>query len=127
MLTVLTAESERRWQHRGAKEAHAYRSQYEPVAVRARNRAGGRRHRARLRPTQTQPMSNAPARRLSGEDILALKFAAHRQLARWAKKPRLSPRQHAQRDALKRVVVVLQDQAFEHGCELRRPNDGGER
>jgi hypothetical protein len=42
-------------------------------------------------------MSNAPARRLSGEDILALKFAAHRQLARWAKKPSLSPRQHAQR------------------------------
>jgi hypothetical protein len=31
-------------------------------------------------------MSNAPAGRLSGEDILALKFAAHRQLARWAKK-----------------------------------------
>lgn len=71
-------------------------------------------------------MSNAPSAGLSGEEIGALKFAAHRQLARWAKKPRLSPRQHAQRTALKHAVVVLQDQAFAHGCELRRPNDGGE-
>ena len=29
-------------------------------------------------------MSTAPAARLSGEEILALKFAAHRQLSRWA-------------------------------------------
>ena len=72
-------------------------------------------------------MSKAPARRLSGDDILALKFAAHRQLARWAKKPSLSPRQHAQRNALKRAVRVLQDQAFAHGCELRATSDGGER
>jgi hypothetical protein len=69
-------------------------------------------------------MSNAPAGRISGEEILALKFAAHRQLARWAKKPSLSPRQRAQRNALKRAVGVLQDQAFAHGCELRAPNDG---
>jgi len=67
-------------------------------------------------------MSNAPGRHLSGEEILALKFAAHRQLARWAKKPTLGPRQHAQRDALKRAVGVLQDQAFADGCELRAPN-----
>ena len=72
-------------------------------------------------------MSNAPAGRRSGEDILALKFAAHRQLARWAKKPGLSPRQHAQRDALKRAIAVLQDQVFAHGCELRAPAGGGER
>jgi hypothetical protein len=72
-------------------------------------------------------MSDARAGRLSGEDILALKFAAHRQLARWAKKPRLSPRQHAQRNALKRAVAVLQDQAFAHGCDLRPLNDGGQR
>jgi hypothetical protein len=72
-------------------------------------------------------MSDAPGGHLSGDDILALKFAAHRQLARWAKKPRLSPRQHAQRNALKRAVTVLQDQAFADGCELRAPNDGRER
>jgi hypothetical protein len=72
-------------------------------------------------------MSNAPAGRLSGEEILALKFAAHRQLARWAKKSSLSPRQHAQRNALKRAVRALQDRAFADGCELRAPNDGGDR
>ena len=72
-------------------------------------------------------MSDAHAGCLSGEEVLALKFAAHRQLARWAKKPRLSPHQHAQRNALKRAVGVLQAQAFAHGCELRAPNGGGER
>jgi hypothetical protein len=69
-------------------------------------------------------MSDAPPGRLSGDDILALKFAAHRQLARWAKKPTLSPRQHAQRDGLKRAVGVLLDRAFAHGCELRPPGAG---
>jgi hypothetical protein len=72
-------------------------------------------------------MSNAPAARLSGDEVRALKFAAHRQLARWAKKPSLGPRQHSQRNALKRAVRVLQDQAFAHGCELRVASDGGER
>ncbi len=69
-------------------------------------------------------MSSAPAGCLTSEEIGALKFAAHRQLARWAKKPSLSPRQHAQRNALKRAVAVLQDQAFAEGCELRAPNGG---
>jgi len=73
-------------------------------------------------------MSDAPAAgRLSGEEILALKFAAHRQLARWANKPTLSPHQHTQRNALKRAVGVLQDQALAHGCELHAPNPGGAR
>ena len=72
-------------------------------------------------------MSSASVRRLSGEEIGALKFAAHRQLARWAKKPSLRPRQHAQRHALKRAVTVLQDQAFADGCELRPPDGGGAR
>jgi len=68
-------------------------------------------------------MSDAPAAgRLSGEEILALKFAAHRQLARWAKKPTLRAHQHAQRNALKRAVGVLQDHALAHGCELHAPN-----
>ena len=73
-------------------------------------------------------MSDAPAvRRLTGEEIVALRFAAHRQLARWAKKPRLSPDQHARRNVLKRAVAVLHDQAFAHGCDLHAPNTGDQR
>ena len=67
-------------------------------------------------------MSDEPNRRLSGEQVMALKFAAHRQLARWANKPTLSPRQHARRCALKGAVVILQGEAFAHGCELRAPD-----
>ena len=63
--------------------------------------------------------SDEPARRLSGEQVLALKFAAHRQLARWAKKPQLSEHQQGQRLALKDAVRVLAGEAFAHGCELR--------
>jgi hypothetical protein len=68
-------------------------------------------------------MTDQPARHLSGEEISALKFAAHRQLARWSDKPRLSPPQHTRRNALKRAVRVLHDDAFIHGCELLAPND----
>ncbi|MGI9100526.1 MAG: hypothetical protein ACR2H2_18900 [Solirubrobacteraceae bacterium] len=56
---------------------------------------------------------------LTGDEIQALKFAAHRQLARWANKRELQPRQHARRAALVRAVRVLEDKAFTHGCELR--------
>ena len=70
--------------------------------------------------------SDEPTPRLSGEQILALKFAAHRQLARWANKPKLSPHQHGQRSALKDAVRVLQNQAFAHGCELRVPDVEGD-
>ena len=61
---------------------------------------------------------------LSGDEILALKFAAHRQLSRWASKPSLSAHQHAQRAALKRAVHVLQDKALARGCKLRADNEG---
>jgi hypothetical protein len=68
-------------------------------------------------------MSDEPlTSRLSGEEILALKFAAHRQLARWSNKPKLSRHQHSQRSALKSAVLVLRDEAFAHGCELRVSN-----
>jgi hypothetical protein len=70
--------------------------------------------------------SDESARALSGEQVLALKFAAHRQLARWANKPKLSPSQHRQSTALKAAVRVLQDQAFAHGCELRVPDAEGD-
>jgi hypothetical protein len=59
--------------------------------------------------------------RLSSEEIAALKFAAHRQLARWSNKPHLSTHRHAQRNALKRAVRTLQDNTFPGGCELRAP------
>ena len=60
-----------------------------------------------------------PARRLSGAQVLALKFAANRQLARWAKKSQLSEHQKGQRLALKDAVRVLAGEAFARGCELR--------
>jgi hypothetical protein len=71
-------------------------------------------------------VSDEAAPRLSGEQVMALKFAAHRQLARWANKPRLSEHQHAQRSALSAAFQVLRDGAFAHGCELRAPDAGGE-
>jgi hypothetical protein len=71
-------------------------------------------------------MSGEPSARLAGDEILALKFAAHRQLARWASKPGMSAHQHAQRAALKRAVHVLQDKAFAHGCEVRARAHGGQ-
>jgi hypothetical protein len=67
-----------------------------------------------------------PTPRLSGEQVLALKFAAHRQLARWSSKPKLSTHQHGQRSALKSAVRILQDQAFADGCELRVPGGDDE-
>jgi len=72
-------------------------------------------------------MSDEPSVRLSGDEILALKFAAHRQLSRWASKPELSAHQRAQRAALKRAVHVLQDKASAHGCDLRAHSAEGER
>jgi hypothetical protein len=68
-------------------------------------------------------MTDPPTRRLSSEEIVALKFAAHRQLARWANKPQLSQRQHVRRSALRRAVQVLDDKAFAAGCELRASSE----
>jgi hypothetical protein len=56
---------------------------------------------------------------LTRDQVLALRFAAHRQLTRWANTPGLSSHQHAQRSALIHAARVLQDQAFAGGCELR--------
>lgn len=71
-------------------------------------------------------MSDQPTSRLSGHEVLALKFAAHRQLARWSNRPKLSPHQLGRRSALKSAVRILQDQAFADGCELRVPGADGE-
>jgi len=67
-------------------------------------------------------MSEVPGAHLSGDEVVALKFAAHRQLSRWAR-PGLSSHQPAQRVALRRAVRVLQDRAFARGCELRVPGE----
>ena len=70
-------------------------------------------------------MNDAPTQRLSRVEVQALKFAAHRQLARWAKSTQLRPRQREQRAALVRAVRILEDQAFAHGAELRPAHDEG--
>jgi hypothetical protein len=63
-------------------------------------------------------VTDEPTRRLSDDEVVALRFAAHRQLARWAHKADLSRHQHARRAALVRAVRTLQDKALAHGCEL---------
>jgi hypothetical protein len=60
-----------------------------------------------------------PAQRLSRDEVRALKFAAHRQLARWAKHTELRTRQREQRAALVRAVRTLENETLAHGCELR--------
>jgi hypothetical protein len=66
-----------------------------------------------------------PTPRLSREQVRALKFAAHRQLARWAKTRPLRTRQQAQRDALVDAVRILEDRAFADGCELHATSGDG--
>ena len=61
---------------------------------------------------------NEPAHCLSREEVQVLKFAAHRQLARWAKNTQLRPHQRQQRAALVRAVRTLEHEAFANGCEL---------
>jgi hypothetical protein len=68
-------------------------------------------------------VSDELPRRLSADEIVVLKFAAHRQLARYAQKPELSPRQRAKRTTLVRAVRTLEDRAFAHGCELHAPSE----
>jgi hypothetical protein len=64
-------------------------------------------------------------RRLSGDEIAMLTFAARRQLTRWANRGDLQPREREQRAALIRAVRVLDDRALAGGCELRALNDAG--
>jgi hypothetical protein len=69
-------------------------------------------------------VNDAPTQRLSRDEVLALRFAAHRQLARWAKTRPLAPRQQARRTALVHAFRTLEDHAFADGCELRATGDG---
>ena len=68
-------------------------------------------------------MSEDPHQQLSADEIVVLKFAAHRQLARWAHKRELSPRQRAKRTTLVGAVRTLDDHAFAQGCELHVPRE----
>jgi hypothetical protein len=68
-------------------------------------------------------MSATPARRLTAEQISALRFAARRQLARWSNKTGLSAHQQAQCSELRRAADILKDRALVRGCELRVPTD----
>jgi hypothetical protein len=63
-------------------------------------------------------MSSDRPRRLSGNEIAALTFAARRQLTRWANRRELQPHEQARRAALIAAVRVLEDRAFAQGCEL---------
>lgn len=69
-------------------------------------------------------MTDAPQQRLSRDEVFALKYAAHRQLARWAKARPLDPRQRERRIALVTAVRTLEAPAFAHGCELHALSDG---
>jgi hypothetical protein len=68
---------------------------------------------------------SGPTHRLSRDEVQALKFAAHRQLARWAKNDQLRPRQREQRAALVRAVRTLEDRAFANGCSLHAATGDG--
>jgi hypothetical protein len=68
-------------------------------------------------------MSDRSQRHLSADEIVVLKLAAHRQLARWAQKRELSPRQRLRRTTLVRAVRKLEDEALVHGCDLHAARD----
>jgi hypothetical protein len=68
-------------------------------------------------------VSGAPTPRLSGEEIAALRFAARRQLTRWANRRGLQQDEHARRAALIRASRVLEARAFAEGCELHAVPD----
>lgn len=69
-----------------------------------------------------QPDANYPE--LSRDEILALKFAGHRQLSRWAKNQPLCARKQAQRDTLLAAVQTLDDATLSRGCQLRPTTNG---
>jgi hypothetical protein len=69
-------------------------------------------------------VNDPAAQRLTREQLLALKFAAHRQLARWARSRPLTPRQQQRRSALVHAVRALEHPTLAGGCTLRPANEG---
>jgi hypothetical protein len=72
-------------------------------------------------------MKDEAVAQLTREEVLALRFAARRQLARWSNKRGLSSHQQGQRVALSAAVSVLQAKVFANGCELRALSTEGDR
>jgi hypothetical protein len=70
-------------------------------------------------------LTDAKPHHLSRDEILALKYAAHRQLARWAKARPLHSRQRERRAALVAAVRTLEDPILANGCELRASGGAG--
>jgi hypothetical protein len=70
-------------------------------------------------------LNDSKPHHLSRDEVLVLKYAAHRQLARWAKARPLQPRQRERRAALIAAVRTLEDPMFANGCELRARGGGG--
>lgn len=64
-----------------------------------------------------QPDAGYP--QLSRDELLALKFAAHRQLSRWANSQPLDARRQARRDTLLAAARTLDDARLARGCQLR--------
>jgi hypothetical protein len=60
---------------------------------------------------------------LAEDEMVALRFAAHRQLTRWNNIRDLQPGQRARRTALARAVRILEDRSFARGCELHGPGE----
>jgi hypothetical protein len=61
---------------------------------------------------------------LAADELMALRFAARRQLTRWADTTNLPARQRARRRALARAVRILEHKALADGCELHLPTRG---
>jgi hypothetical protein len=64
-----------------------------------------------------------PTQYLSADEMRVLKFAVRRQITRWANKRDPNAEQRAQRATLRRVLHVLNDDAFAGGCDLHVPRD----
>ena len=62
--------------------------------------------------------------RLSGEELRAVKLAAHRQLSKWARSSHpLKASTQTRRDALLAALRVLDDHRLDGGCQLRPAAD----
>ena len=67
-------------------------------------------------------MTDPSVQHLSADEVTALRFAAHRQLTRWANKRQLEPLERARRTALISALRALRHNAYDGGCLLRAPD-----
>ena len=64
-----------------------------------------------------------PTQFLSADEMRVLKFAVRRQITRWANRRNPNAEQRAQRATLQQVLHVLEDDAFDGGCDLHVPDE----